>query len=183
MGVIWELLELNGLNSKNRQIKRLDTPISTQTVQKLQIGDKIEIHGIILTGRDAALPRLVKSIKNGQDLIDLEGSVIMHTAVSDAGISPTTSNKEEIEENIPFLAKSDVKIHLGKGSLGEDTVKSLDKYDSIFAVTPPAAALLTSRVVSRKVVAFEEEGIEAIYSLEVRGVPCIVAAAHGKAIN
>ena len=58
----------------NIQIKRLYTPILSNTVQKLHIGDKIEIYGTILTGRDAALPKLVKSIKNGQDLIDLKGS-------------------------------------------------------------------------------------------------------------
>ena len=174
---------MKGLNNNEVQIKRLFTPINDQTIKKLQIGDRIELYGFILTGRDAALPRLVKSMKNGQNSIDLKGSVIMHTAVSDAGISPTTSNKEDIEESIPFLAKSGVKIHLGKGALKEGTIKSLDKYDSIFAVTPPAAALLTSKVVSRKVIAFEEEGMEAIHSLEVQGLPCIVAAAHGKTIH
>ncbi len=167
---------------KIRDIKQVETPISIQTIQDLKIGDKIEISGTILTGRDAALPKILKSVKAGQDLLDLEGSVIMHTAVSDAGISPTTSNKEEIEESIPFLAKSGVRIHLGKGSLKEATVKSLNKYNSIFAVTPPAAALLTSKVVSSKVVAFKKEGMEAIHSLEVRGIPCIVAAAHGSTI-
>ena len=170
------------VNNDICKIKRLDTPIDNQTIHKLRIGDKIEIFGVILTGRDAALPRLVKSIKSGQDIIDLKGSVIMHTAVSEAGISPTTSNKVEIEENIPYLAKSGVKIHLGKGALGEDTVKALDKYFSIYAVTPPAAALLTSKIISKKVVAFEEEGMEAIHSLEVQGLPCIVAAAHGETI-
>ena len=160
----------------------MDTPITDKTIQKLKIGDKIEIYGTILTGRDAALPRLVKSIENNQNLIELDGSIIMHTAVSAAGISPTTSNKEEIEESIPFLAKSGVKIHIGKGALGKDTVEALNKYTSIFAVTPPVAALLTSKVVSRRVLAFEEEGMEAIYSLEVLGLPCIVAAAHGKTI-
>ena len=170
------------LTKSNNEIKRLDTPITDSKAHKLKIGDKIEIYGTVLTGRDAALPRLVKSIKNGQNLVDLKGSVIMHTAVSAAGISPTTSNKEEIEESIPYLAKSGVKIHLGKGALGESTVEALDKHSSIFAVTPPAAALLTSKVVSRKVLAFEEEGMEAIYSLEVRGLPCIVAVAHGKTI-
>ena len=171
------------MNNFNKvQIKPLNTPITDKIIQNLEIGDKIEIYGIILTGRDAALPRLVKSIKNGHDLVDIKGSVIMHTAVSAAGISPTTSNKEEIEESIPFLAKSGVKIHIGKGALGDKTVEALNKYDSIFAVTPPAAALLTSKVVSRKVIAFEEEGMEAIHSLEVRGLPCIVAAAHGKTI-
>ena len=172
---------MTGLNN-DVHIKCLYTPIKDQIIQKLKIGERIELYGFILTGRDAALPRLVKSMKNGQNSIDLKGSVIMHTAVSDAGISPTTSNKEDIEESIPFLAKSGVKIHLGKGALNESTVKFLDKYNSVFAVTPPAAALLTSRVVSRKVIAFEEEGMEAIHSLEVRRLPCIVAGAHGRTI-
>jgi fumarate hydratase subunit beta len=170
------------LTESNNGIKRLDTPITDKTIQKLKIGDKLEIYGTILTGRDAALPRLVKSIENDQKLLELKGSIIMHTAVSAAGISPTTSNKEEIEESISFLAKSGIKIHIGKGALGKDTVEALDNYTSIFAVTPPVAALLTSKVVSRRVLAFEEEGMEAIYSLEVIGLPCIVAAAHGKTI-
>jgi fumarate hydratase subunit beta len=106
----------------------------------------------------------------------------MHTAVSDAGISPTTSNKEEIEESIPYLSKAGVKIHIGKGNLSEETIKALDKWGSIFVVTPPAAALLTSKVISKRVAAFEEEGMEAMYELEVNGLPGIVAISHGKSI-
>jgi fumarate hydratase subunit beta len=166
----------------NNHIKQVETPLGIETIQNLKIGDKILINGIILTGRDAALPRLVRSIESGQKLLDLNGAVIMHTAVSDAGISPTTSNKEEIEESIPFLAEAGVRIHLGKGSLGMDTVTKLNEYDSIFAVTPPVAALLTSKIISRKIVAFKEEGIEAIHSLEVHNLPCIIAAAHNKTI-
>jgi fumarate hydratase subunit beta len=169
-------------NSNICDIKQVKTPINTQTIQNLEIGDKILISGKILTGRDAALPRLVKSIKSGQKLLNIDGSVIMHTAVSDAGISPTTSNKEEIEESIPFLAEAGVRIHLGKGALGMDTINLINEYNSIFAVTPPAAALLTSKVISKRVVAFEEEGMEAIHLLEVQDFPCIVAGAHGKTI-
>lgn len=163
-------------------IKKIKTPISDEKVQDLHIGDKIEIYGKIFTGRDAALPKLVKSIKNGENLLDLQGAVIMHTAVSDAGISPTTSNKEEIEESIPFLAESGVKMHIGKGSLSKDTIDALEKYNSVFVVTPPAAALLTSKVISKKVVAFEEEGMEAIYELGVDGIPGVVAVAHGESL-
>ncbi len=165
-----------------RDVKTIKTPIDDDIVEDLQINDRLEISGVIYTGRDAALPKLVRSIESGVSPIDLHGSVIMHTAVSDAGISPTTSNKEEIEESMPYLAKHGVKIHLGKGAINMETVNSLDKYGSIFAVTPPAAALLTSRVVSKKVVAFEEEGMEAIHSLTVVKIPCIVAAAHGKTL-
>jgi fumarate hydratase subunit beta len=163
-------------------MKIIKTPITREVIEDLEVGDKIEIHGKIFTGRDAALPKLVKSLKNGEKLIEIEGSVIMHTAVSDAGISPTTSNKAEIEESIPYLSKSGVKVHIGKGSLSEETIKVLDEEGSIFVVTPPAAALLTSKVVSRRVAAFEEEGMEAIYELEVNGLPGIVAVAHGKSI-
>lgn len=168
--------------NKLRGIVKLETPITVENIQELEVGDRLELNGVILTGRDAALPRLVSSIKNNQPVVDIEGMVIMHTAVSDAGISPTTSNKEEIEESIPFLSKKGVRIHLGKGALSECTVDALNRYNSVYAVTPPAAALLTSKVKSYRIMAFEEEGMEAIHALEVSGLPCIVASAHGKTI-
>lgn len=163
-------------------MKVINMPVTDDVIRDLNVGDKILIHGKIFTGRDAALPRLVRSLRNGEKLIDINGFAIMHTAVSDAGISPTTSNKEEIEENIPYLAEAGVKIHIGKGALSEKTIEALDKENSIFVVTPPAAALLTSKVKSKKVAAFAEEGMEAIYELEVDGIPGIVAVAHGKSL-
>ncbi|WP_414470398.1 fumarate hydratase C-terminal domain-containing protein [Methanobacterium sp. ACI-7] len=163
-------------------MKIISVPVSDRIIRDLKVGDKIEISGKIYTGRDAALPRLVKSIKEGEELIGINGSAIMHTAVSDAGIAPTTSNKEEIQENIPDLAKAGVKIHIGKGALSEETIKALNEANSIFVVTPPAAALLTSKVKSKKVAAFAEEGMEAIFELEVEGIPGVVAVAHGKSI-
>ena len=85
-------------------MKKIETPISNKTINDLEVGDKILISGTIFTGRDAVLPKLKEKIANDRlDEIpfDLKGSVIMHTAVSDAGIAPTTSNKEEIESSIP----------------------------------------------------------------------------------
>lgn len=163
-------------------MKKINTPTTKKTLENLQIGDKVLLSGKIFTGRDAALPKLVKSIKKGERLIELEGSALMHTAVSDAGIAPTTSNKEEIESNIPALANEGLLIHIGKGTLGEKTVKALGDVGAIFVVTPPAAALLTSKVKSKKVAAFEEEGMEAIFELEVEEIPGIVAVANGKSI-
>lgn len=166
-------------------MKKIETPISNKTINDLEVGDKILISGTIFTGRDAVLPKLKEKIANDRlDEIpfDLKGSVIMHTAVSDAGIAPTTSNKEEIESSIPELAKAGVKIHIGKGSLSEETKLALNNENSIFVVTPPVAALITNSVKSKKVVAYEEEGIEAIFMLEVEDIPGIVAIAHGKSI-
>jgi fumarate hydratase subunit beta len=75
-----------------------------------------------------------------------------------------------------------VRIHIGKGSLSPKTIIELEKNKSIFVVTPPAAALLTSKMESSEIVAYPEEGMEALYRLSVRDFPGIVAVAHGKTI-
>jgi fumarate hydratase subunit beta len=154
-------------------------------MRQLKIGDQLEISGTIYTGRDAALPLLVSAIKDDECRsinIDLVGSVIFHTAVSIAGIGPTTSSKVEIEESIPALAAAGVRIHIGKGSISNQTVMALKLYNSAFAVTPPVSALLTNDIVSKKLVAFGEQGMEAIYELRVNAFPAIIASCRGKSI-
>lgn len=163
-------------------MKKLQTPISDEDLSKLSVGDKITISGTIYTGRDAALPQLVELIEKNEVPFDLEGSVIMHTAFSEAGIAPTTSSKVEIESTIPKLSESGVKIHMGKGMLNDETTESLKKNNSIFVITPPVAALLTSRVLEKKCVLFENEGMEAMFELKVKEIPGIVAIQDGKKI-
>jgi len=164
---------------------QISTPISDALINELKIYDTIELTGVIYTGRDAALPKVVKLIEENrleEFGIDLKGSVILHTAVSKAGIGPTSSNKVDIENSIPSLSKAGVKIHIGKGSLSKETVEALKEYNSVFAVTPPVTALLTSTVTTKKIVAFPEEGIEAFHMLNVVRFPIIIAIAHGKSI-
>lgn len=160
----------------------LNIPTNKNLLKRLSVGTQVSLNGVIFTGRDAALPKLIKSIDNNQNKISLEGSAIMHTAVSDAGISPTTSNKAEISESIPKLTKEGVLIHIGKGKLDNDVVNALNEFGGIFIVTPPVAALLTSCVRSSEVIAFPEEGMEAIHRLVVHKLPGIVAVANGKSI-
>ena len=163
----------------------LQTPIGRRKIEGLTVGDQIEIEGTIFCGRDAVLPKLVRLIEN-HDLesigVNLEGAVIFHTAVSIAGIGPTSSNKVEIEGSIPALSRAGVKIHLGKGALGPKTVEELKKYHSVFAITPPVSALFSDKMVSQRVAAFREEGMEALYEVEVKGFPAIIAIAHGETI-
>ena len=163
-------------------MKKITTPVSDEEISSLKVGDQISISGIIFTGRDAARPQLVDLIKEDKLDFDIKGSAIMHTAVSDAGIAPTTSNKEEIESTIPFLSENGVKIHIGKGMLHENTIEALHENNSIFVITPPVAALLTSKVMKKECVAFQNEGMEAMYMLEVENIPGIVAASGGKSI-
>ncbi|WP_353894445.1 fumarate hydratase C-terminal domain-containing protein [Proteinivorax hydrogeniformans] len=166
-------------------MKPVITPITEDDISNLSIGDMILISGIIYTGRDAALPKIVSLINEGclkESGIDLKGKAIFHTAVSPAGIGPTSSNKLDIESSIPELSKAGVKIHLGKGALKNTTVQSLNEHNSVYATVPPVTALLSSKIKTKKVVAFPEQGMEAFHLLEVDGFPAIVTAAHGKTL-
>ena len=101
-------------------MKVIKTPITKEDVARLKVGEQVTLVGRILCGRDAVLPKIVKMLEAKDPKIkemDLEGSVIFHTAVSRAGIGPTSSNKVEIEESIPLLSKGGVRLHLGKGAL------------------------------------------------------------------
>jgi len=163
----------------------IHTPIQNGTIDKLRAGDQFLLTGTIYTGRDAVLPKLVALIENNglEDAgIDLQGAVIFHTAVSPAGVGPTSSNKDDIESTIPALSKAGVKIHLGKGRLSPATIQALHDHHSIYAVIPPVTALLESKILERRVVAFPEQGMEALHELRVEGFPCIVAAAHGETL-
>ncbi len=163
-------------------MKHLTTPISDEDLSNLELGDQITISGTIYTGRDAALPQLVELIKKEEVPFDLNGAAIMHTAFSEAGIAPTTSSKVEIESTIPPLSEAGVKVHIGKGMLSDDTIKSLNENKSIFVITPPVAALLTNKVRQKKCVLFENEGMEAMFELKVEKIPGIVAIQDGKKI-
>lgn len=161
-------------------MKHLTAPISDEDLTNLNVGDQISISGTIYTGRDAALPQLVELIKENEVPFDLNGSVIMHTAFSDAGIAPTTSSKVEIESTIPKLSEAGVKVHIGKGMLSDETAEALKENNSIFVITPPLAALLTSKVLEKKCVLFENEGMEAIFELKVKEIPGIIGIHNGE---
>lgn len=163
-------------------MKKISTPLADDVINDLVVGDMILLSGKVYCGRDAVLPKICKLIEKNELPIDLTGSVIFHTAVSIAGVGPTSSNKIEIENSFEPLSRAGVKIHLGKGAIKTETVRILSKYNSIFAVIPPVTALLENNTISKKIVAFPELGIEAFYELEVKDYPCVIAVAHNISI-
>ena len=163
----------------------LTTPLSEEAISKLKVGDVVTLSGVIYTGRDAVLPRIIKLADDGllkEYGIDLLGAVIFHTAVSPAGVGPTSSNKVEIESSFEPLSKHGVKMHLGKGAISKETVKKLADNNAVFAVIPPVTALLESQTEEREVVAFPELGMEAMNRLKVFKYQVIIGAAQGRSI-
>ena len=164
---------------------KLNTPVSAKDISNLHVGDTVEISGYILCGRDAVLPRVVEMIQ--EETVDalgveLEGQIIFHTAVSVAGVGPTSSNKLEIENSIEPLSKAGIKLHLGKGEIRPETIAALDEYNAVYAIVPPVTALLSSKTSEEKIIAFPELGMEALHLIKVDKYPAIIGAAHGRSI-
>ena len=167
-------------------MKELSTPFSEEAVAALKVGDVVSVSGYIYCGRDAVLPRICKEIEAGvwdKRSIDLQGGVIFHTAVSPAGVGPTSSNKLEIEGSFETLSKlGGIKMHLGKGAIKPETVAMLAENNAVFAVIPPVTALLESQTLERECIAWPELGMEALYRIKVKGYQAIIASAHGESI-
>ena len=167
-------------------MKKIETPFSGKVIADLKVGDVVSISGNIYCGRDAVLPRICKELKEGvwdKRGIDLKGGVIFHTAVSPAGVGPTSSNKLEIESSFGTLTKlGGIKMHLGKGAIKLDTVRMLAENNAVFAIIPPVTALLESKTTQRECVAWPELGMEALYCIKIENYQAIIAAAHGESI-
>ena len=125
---------------------------------------------------------MIEDGTSGELGVDLHGQVVFHTAVSPAGVGPTSSNKLEIESSIAPLSAAGIKLHLGKGKLHDETVEALDRYNAVYAVIPPVTALLGSKTSEMKVVAFPELGMEALHLIKIDRDPAIIGAAHGRSI-
>lgn len=167
------------------EIRTITAPFTEEVLRSLKVGDIVNVSGKIFAGRDAVLPKIVKMDEEGtlgENGIDLQGGVIFHTAVSPAGVGPTSSNKLEIEGTMPALTKAGIRMHLGKGALKPETVQMFGEYNAVFAVIAPVTALLNSRVKAKKCLAHPELGMEAFYELEVEEFPCVIAAAHGESM-
>jgi len=82
-------------------IKSILSPFDSSTIQQLQAGEQVEIHGTIYGMRDAAHKRLIESMeRNDPAPVDLAGQVIYYVgpapakpghAIGPAG--PTTSGR------------------------------------------------------------------------------------------
>jgi fumarate hydratase subunit beta len=66
--------------------------------------------------------------------------------------------------------------------VGPDTVIALKRFHSAFAITPPVSALFADKILSQRIAAFPEEGMEALYEITVRDFPVIIASSHGDTI-
>ena len=135
---------------------KLKTPLRDEDVEKLKIGDKVLLTGVIYTGRDAAHKRLFDLIQAGKELpVDIRGQVIYYVGPAPAkpgkpigSAGPTTSYR--MDAFAPKLMELGLKGMIGKGNRGADVVEAMKKYKAVyFGATGGAGALLARRASRR----------------------------------
>src|SRR5512137_1692356 len=160
---------------------RIKPPLSDQDVERLKIGDRVLISGIIYTGRDAAHRRLFDLLREGKNLpFDIQGQIIYYVGPTPAkpgqvfgSAGPTTSYR--MDAYSPLLIEKGLKGMIGKGMRSDAVKEAIKKYKAVyFAATGGSGALLAKRIKKAELVAYEDLGPEAIRRIEVEDLPVIV---------
>ena len=162
------------------QIK-ITTPLSDGAVEKLRIGQKVLLNGLLYTGRDAAHKKLTELLDQGKPLpIDVRGQVIYYVGPSPAkpgqvigSAGPTTSGR--MDAYAPRLIALGLKGMIGKGKRSPEVIRAIRQHKSVyFAAVGGAAALIARCIKKSRVIAYPELGPEAIHELYVENFPVIV---------
>ena len=117
---------------------RLTPPLSDEDVEKLKIGDRILINGVIFTGRDAAHKRLFDLLKERKNLpFDIKGQVIYYVGPTPAkpgqalgSAGPTTSYR--MDAYSPSLIERGLKGMIGKGMRSDAVKEAIKKYKAVY---------------------------------------------------
>jgi L(+)-tartrate dehydratase beta subunit len=131
--------------------KILTTPISSEDLEGLQVGDLVYLSGTLVTCRDVAHRRLIEL---GRELpVNIKGGAIFHAGPivreKDDGsyemvsIGPTTSMRMEKFER-EFIKKTGVKLVIGKGGMGEETAIGCKESKAVHAVFPGGCAVVAA---------------------------------------
>ncbi len=128
--------------------KILTTPIKTEDLIDLRIGDVIYLTGTLVTCRDTGHKRRVLS--NVKPKVDLQGGAVFHAGpivkkTNDkwemVSVGPTTSMRMEKYEK-EFIEATGVKLIIGKGGMGEKTTKACIDNKVVHTVFPGGSAVV-----------------------------------------
>ena len=161
--------------------RTITAPIDRETLKSLHAGDYVYISGTIYTARDAAHKRMIETLDEGRELpLDLKDNVIYYMGPSPArqgrpigSAGPTTASR--MDKYAPTLLDLGLKGMIGKGKRSQAVKDAIVRNKAVyFAAIGGAGALLSQRIKSSEVIAYDDLGTEAIRRLEVEDFPVIV---------
>lgn len=167
----------------------LQYPFDERQVRALKAGDTVNVNGTVFTGRD----RFHKYFHDGGKLpVNFRDGALYHCGPVVAqeadgtwralACGPTTSVRENPYEP-DFIARTGVRLIIGKGGMDERTLEACRKFGAVYLQAVGGAAALSAAAVERiaNVYFLKEFGAaEACWQFEMRGFKCVVGMdAHG----
>jgi L(+)-tartrate dehydratase beta subunit len=171
--------------------KALTTPIRSEDIEGLDVGDIVYLDGTLVTCRDVPHRRLIEL---GRRLpVDLRGLAIFHAGpiVRREGdswkmvsVGPTTSMRMEKFEKA-FIAETGVKLVVGKGGMGPETAQACKEHKALHCIFPGGCAVLAATRVERiENVEWEELGMpEALWVCRVKAFGPLIVSIDTKGRN
>ena len=131
--------------------KVLITPVSTEDLKDIKVGDIVYLDGSMMTCRDVAHRRLVEE---GRELpVDVRNNAIFHAGpiirplendkFQMVSVGPTTSMRMEKFE-YEFVKLTGVKVIIGKGGMKENTERACKEFGAIHCVFPAGNAVVAA---------------------------------------
>jgi fumarate hydratase subunit beta len=151
------------------------------TVAQLTAGDSVHLTGRVLTLRDASAARLAQAIERGEPLpMSLDGQIMYAVGPSPAkpgqiigSAGPTTT--ERLGRYLPKLFLAGVRAVIGKGELHGRDMAAFTEHGAIyFAAIGGLGALLAKQIAAANVIAYDDLGPEALYTLDLIAFPAVV---------
>ncbi|MGN0383170.1 MAG: Fe-S-containing hydro-lyase [Eubacterium sp.] len=161
--------------------KYINAPLKEEDIVNLKAGDYVYITGVIYTARDAAHKKMSEALAKGEDLpFNMKDNIIYYMGPSPAregrpigSAGPTTASR--MDKYAPALLDLGLKGMIGKGKRIEEVRQAIIRNKAVyFAAIGGAGALLSQRIKSSEVIAYEELGTEAVRKLTVENFPVIV---------
>ena len=161
--------------------RHIQAPLCSEIVKELRAGDYVYITGTIYTARDAAHKLMKEALDRGEALpMELKDNIIYYMGPSPAregrpigSAGPTTASR--MDKYAPELLDLGLKGMIGKGKRTEEVKAAIIRNQAVyFAAVGGAGALLSKRILSSEVIAYDDLGAEAIRKLQVENFPVIV---------
>ena len=129
----------------------LISPVSTEVLKVIKVGDIVYLDGSMTTCRDVAHRRLVEE---GRELpVDVRNNAIFHAGpiirplendkFEMVSVGPTTSMRMEKFE-YEFVKQTGVKVIIGKGGMKENTERACKEFSAIHCVFPAGNAVVAA---------------------------------------
>ena len=159
----------------------MNTPFSREEAESLRAGDYVYLTGTIYSARDAAHKRMQETLDRGEELpFDLKDNVIYYLGPPPAregrpigSAGPTTSSR--MDKYTPALLDLGLRGMVGKGKRSPEVIEAIIRNKSVyFAAVGGAGAILSKRILSSEVIAYDDLGTEAIRKMQVKDFPVIV---------